>query len=197
MKLATSILGLILGAASVAQATTITLGGGTAGLQWQSSTGVVLSPTNATIQVGSLVGGIFTQFAPDDLTAPTFATSAALLGRWSGNASVNGAPAVPFNGLQIWYQIDVNLGNGITGRGLFSQTGINFPNDANGVGDTLTVSSATLNVIGEASTAGSGLFADPDATGPLLARGVVGVVPEPSVALLGALGVFGLIRRRR
>lgn len=197
MKLVTSLIGLALGAASVAQATTITLGGGTAGLQWQSSTGVVLSPTNATIQVGSLVGEVFTQFAPGDLTPPTFSTTTALLGRWSGNASVNGALAVPFNGQQIWYKIDVNLGNGVTGTGFFAQTGINFPNDANGVGDALTVSSATLNVVGAASTAGSGLFADPDATGPLLARGVIGVVPEPSVALLGALGVFGLLRRRR
>ena len=173
---------------SSAGAATIVLGGGTNGLTFLTDTGVLLSPSNATIQVGSLVGNTFTQFAPLDPTQPTFATTGVLAGKWSGNASDNAATADIFNGQQVWFKIDINI-EGITGTAFVSQSGQVFPNNASGVGDSLTISSQNLDVINESLN-----------TVPVRIENgqmIFTVVPEPSAFLLGVIGAVGLVSRRK
>jgi hypothetical protein len=67
---------------------------------------------------------------------------------------------------------------------------LNFPNPIGGTGTVSTTSSVAgmLQVIGSVTDSPG---ADRDFVS------LVQIVPEPSVALLGALGVFGLLRRRR
>ena len=67
---------------------------------------------------------------------------------------------------------------------------LNFPNPIGGTGTVSTTSSVAgmLQVIGSVT--------DSPGTDRDFVR-LVQIVPEPSVALLGALGVFGLLRRRR
>ena len=78
------------------------------------------------------------------------------------------------------------------------QTGVNWPQEAPAVGATALAktdsASSTLLYGTETVTSGAtGAFAANNGT-----PGVTfGVVPEPSVALLGMLGALGLIRRRR
>lgn len=197
MKLKLAVLAA-LAIGSVANATTITGSGGTAGAQFVTSTGVFLTPTNATVQVGSFntTTNIFTQFAALDTTPINFGTSAALTGRWLGSFGDNSADANAFNGQQIWVRIAVDLGNGFTGTGLFGST-LNFPANGGGVGDGLSLPGSSLTTFSESlSTAGTAGFAPADG-GFVNGRVTIGVIPEPSTALLGLLGVAGLIRRRR
>jgi len=184
--------------ASAANATTITGSGGTTGAQFVTSTGVFLTPTNATVQIGTFntTTNIFTQFAVADASPISFGTTASLQGRWLGNFSDNSASATPFNGQQIWVRIAVDLGGGATGLAYFGST-VNFPTNGGGVGDTANLPGTSLTSIDvDSSTAGTSAFIAPG-DGFTNGRVVIGVIPEPSVALLGALGVFGLIRRRR
>jgi hypothetical protein len=188
MKKLVTTLGVVALAAS-AQATTVSLSGGPAGLTFENSSGAVLSSSTGTIQVGSLSGGVFTQFAAGDLTPPSFGDSGVLAGKWLGNASDNSSDATAFNGQAIWFKVSFDDGAGAVGEAFFSGTNAVFPTNANGAGDTLVYSSVNLNTFDAAlSTAGTGFAAG---------KAVVGVVPEPSVALLGALGLLGLVRRRR
>lgn len=171
-----------------ASATTISLAGGTAGRTFVTSLGDTIVPAaNVSLQVGILneANGAWTQFAPLDATPPTFVGGASVLtGKWSGNASDNTATADPFNGLQIWYR--VGFGENVS---YFTATGVNFPTNASGAGDTLTFSSANLTSFSaEWSSPGTGLNAT---------QAIVGAVPEPSALLLGAVGLLGLLRRRR
>lgn len=186
MKIAKCLAGCIL-LSAVANASTISLSGGGTGRTFVTSQGATIVPgSGVSLQVGLLntLTGAWTQFAPLDATAPTFVASGTLAGKWSGNASDNSSAADPFNGLQIWYRVTAG-----GGTAFFTATGVNFPTNASGSGDTLTFSSANLTSFStEWSSAGTSLTAT---------QAIVGVVPEPSVALLGGLGLLALIRRRR
>jgi hypothetical protein len=199
MKLKLAILGLV-AAISTANATTIGSGGGTATAQFFTSTGVILSPTNATVQVGTYNGSLFTQFAAADATPMTFSTVAATVGRLSGNWADIGATANAFNGQAVWFRVTVDLGGGQTGLAYFSGTSPGatvtttptvFPTNGGGVGDSLNYDARNLTILGE----GSSQFSAAYNSGTN--RITIGVVPEPSTALLGLLGIAGLIRRRR
>jgi hypothetical protein len=181
-----------------AKATTITAGGGTGAAQFVTTTGVLLTPTNASIQVGTYnsTTNVFTQFATGDLSPITFSTVAALRGRWIGNAVDNSPAANLFNGQPIWLRIDVDLGAGTTGTAYFGSTSV-FPTHNGGVADNLQIQTSSFTSFdADASTPGTAAFQAPGngfPTGWI----TIGVVPEPSAGLLSVLGAIGLLRRRR
>ena len=195
MKTKLFILGALV-AGGLAQATTITGSGGTTGAQFVTSTGVFLTPSNSTVQVGTFNVGtsIFTQFAALDATPINFGTTPTLQGRWLGNYADTAATANAFNGLPIWVRISVDLGGGINGLAHFSST-VSFPTNGGGVGDSVNLAGTTLTGFAPSSTPGTAAFAA--GGGFTNGRVTIGVVPEPTTALLGLLGIVGLIRRRR
>jgi|ERR1035437_1152788 hypothetical protein len=177
-----------------ASATTITGSGGTTGAQFITSAGTMLTSANASILCGSMSGNIFTRFAIADVTPIVLGSSGVLLGRWSSSFADTSATAVPFNGLQVWFKVTTTADNG--GVGYFGST-LNFPSNGGGVGDSLSVAASTLSSVNSTdSSTGTAAFHVASVTYP---NGFVtiGVVPEPSAALLGAFGVLGLLRRRR
>lgn len=185
-----------LGLAGISQAVVITASGGTTGAQFVTSVGTLLTSTNASIEVGSLSGNIFTQFAVADLTQPAFgAAGGVLAGRWTGNATDNNnVTASPFNSAQIWFKVTTTADGG--GVGYYGSS-LNFPVANAGVGDSLSVPASSLSTVNTTlSTDGVAAFQAANGTFP---NGFVtiGVIPEPSAALLGALGALGLLRRRR
>lgn len=173
-----------------ASATTITAGGGTGGAQFYTSQGSILTNATTTFRAGTWNGSVFTAFGTADPTPIVISTVVpTLAGRWSaGFTDNNTVTASPFNGQVIWFEVTTTLDGG--GTAYFSGTPV-FPNTNNGVGDSLTYNSTSLLTLGTGSTAGSRAYQAGDG------RIIIGVVPEPSVALLGALGALGLIRRRR
>ncbi|WP_367870457.1 PEP-CTERM sorting domain-containing protein [Luteolibacter sp. Populi] len=185
MKLLASCLAVVL-AIGGAHAATISLAGGAAGLSFVTSEGAAIVPgATVSLQVGRLntTTGVFTQFAPTDATPPSFGASGTITGKWLGNASDNTAAADAFNGAQIWFQVKA-----FGGTAYFTGPTALFPTNASGAGDTLTFSSVGLTQFSqEWSTAGTAINGT---------QAVVGV-PEPSALLLGALGMVGLLRRRR
>lgn len=193
MKLPVGLLALVL-SAGMANATTIIAGGGTVGATFVTSTGVTLTTATADFRVGTWDGTTFTQFAVTDASPIDISTvGGALAGKWANNTSDNSAAANAFTSSQaVWFEVSVDLGNGSTGRAYFSGTPT-FPNNGSGVGDSLAYNSTSLTILGAGSTAGSAAYNA--GTGNI----VIGVtsVPEPSAALLGALGALGLLRRRR
>jgi hypothetical protein len=144
---------------------------------------------NSSFQVGTWNGVTFSQFGATDITPITISTIASLAGRWSaGVTDNNNVTAAPFNGATIWFKASTTADGG--GFAYFSGASV-FPNANGGVGDSVTVSSLTLTTLGANSELGSRAYSADDG------RIIVGVVPEPSSALLGAIGALGLLRRRR
>lgn len=181
-----------------AHATTISVGGGTAAALWATSTGVTLTNLNSTFAIGTYDGTTFTQFAPTDATPMAIGTVTATLGRLTGNFADTTNAATAFNGQIITYRVSVNLGGGVTGIGYlagpevgvaFPAISTKFPVNGFGAGDSLAAETRNLTVLGAGSTDGSRVWNGTNI--------VVGVVPEPSTALLGLLGIAGLMRRRR
>jgi hypothetical protein len=182
------------------QATTIAAGGGTAAGNFFTSTGVALTGANSTVQIGSLVGDLFTRFAAADVSPMALGTTAPFLGKVTGNYSDNTAAASAFNGLVIWYRVE-SLVPGATGVAFFGAPAVGtsvpatatlFPVNGNGAADTLNADTRNLTLFNATlSTAETRGWQVGDN------RLIVGAIPEPSAALLGLLGVVGLIRRRR
>lgn len=197
MKTKTFSLLIALGLAGISGATTITASGGTTGAQFVTSAGTLLTGTNASILVGSMSGNIFTQFAIADLTPPAFGTTSTLLGRWLGNAAdASNATAAAFNGLPIWFKVTTTANGG--GHTYFGSTSV-FPTANAGVGDALNVAATTLTTFKTAVGLNQEYSIAYQTATVAYPNGfvTVGTVPEPSAALLGALGALGLLRRRR
>jgi PEP-CTERM motif len=172
-----------------ASATTVTAGGGTAGALFFTSAGTGLTSTNSSFSAGLWNGSIFTAFAATDVTPIAISTVASLANRWSaGFTDNNNTTSSPFNGQTIWFRVTTTADGG--GVAYFSGASV-FPNANGGVADSATVDSRTLLTLGAGSTEGSAAYNSGTN------RITIGVVPEPSTALLGLLGVAGLIRRRR
>ena len=172
-----------------ASATTVTAGGGTAGALFFTSNGTGLTSTNSSFSAGLWNGSLFTAFASADATPIAISTVGALANRWgAGFTDNNNTTAAPFNGETIWFRVTTTADGG--GVAYFSGASV-FPNANAGVADSTTVDSRTLVTLGSGSTANSRAYESGDN------RIIIGVVPEPSIALLGALGIFGLVRRRR
>ena len=174
---------------SSASATTILADGGTLGAQFYTSGGTILTATNSSFSVGLWDGTTFTEFAPANNTIGISTIPVATFaGRWSGSAGDTSATANAFNGQQIWFRVETTADGG--GTAYLAGSAL-FPTNGGGVGDDRPVDSRTLLQLGAGSDAGSRAYDAGDG------RIIVGVVPEPSIALLGALGVLGLLRRRR
>jgi hypothetical protein len=203
MKIIINLAAAILGLSSISEATTITLGGGTQGYQFMTPHEHLLAPINAGIVVGSYNGFEFTQFAPGDMTPPSFATASFMAGRWLGSASDLTSAANSFAGKQIWFRITVFYQGGFSVVAYFAASGVYFPFNGFGFGDNLVVNSRDLNVVGEGSAVGAGIMPDPDGSGPLVGKVIVGfledvpLAPEPSAAAMSFLGLLALFRRRR
>ena len=172
-----------------ASATSVIASGGTTSAKFFTSTNIGLTATNSTFTVGTYDGSIFTAFGLGDASPISISTVGVLANTWAnGVTDNNNTTAAPFNGLQVWFRVTTTAGGG--GTAYFS-SGQLFPNANAGVSDSVTVVSNNLTQLGAGSSAGSRAFSSTDG------RILIGVVPEPSVALLGALGIFGLVRRRR
>lgn len=141
----------------------------------------------ATIEVGSIESGLFSVFAPSDSTPISFGAGI-MAGRWLGDASTNDASADAFNGRQIWFSVTTTIG-GQTYTGYFADSGLLFPQNDGGFSDDQSVASYNLDTISPMST---GDWSIDSANGR-----IVLIVPEPSAALLGAIGSLALLRRRR
>lgn len=179
-----------------ANATTVTATGGTTGAQFITSTGTILTSGNTSIAVGRLTGDVFTQFAPSDISPPTLGSAGALLGRWSGNAAdASNVTASPFNGAVIVFRLTTTANGG--GVAYFSNPANVFPTANSGVGDNFNYSASALNTVNSLSSPNSAAFRNDNAAAYPNGYVTVGVVPEPSAALLGAVGALGLLRRRR
>ena len=170
----------LVAATGAANAATVTLAPG-------FGTGIIVTTdsvnTAYTVTIGGFEGGVFTQFG----TASNNFTAGTKLG---GDYAATGPDTL--NNDRVFIRIDIGGGR----FGIFQATGTSpsgfFPSD---VTSAILSSSANVNNTSQLVIASSG--------------GVQGVsfgsanninfvtVPEPSVALLGALGVLGLVRRRR
>lgn len=199
----------VLVALGVAEAATVNVGGvfsGTSGLGVRTSTGTVLSAGGFYIAVGSF--DVVPTVLPDAtnlytavdsmnifavLTSPTAAgnTQGTITGSFVGTG---GGSASLFNGKQIYFVV----GNGSTRANstefaiLTTATSVLFPADVT----TSSTASVTFSSINNSVVLANAGLEDANGT----ARDLIVLaapVPEPSVALLGALGVLGLVRRRR
>ncbi|MEP4077512.1 PEP-CTERM sorting domain-containing protein [Haloferula sp.] len=175
-------------AAATANGTTVTAGGGTGGAQFFTSGGSILTNLNSAFATGIWNGTNFVEFAPLDATPIAISTIGIFAGRWSGNSADTSNAADAFGGAPIWFRVTTDADGG--GVAYFSGSEV-FPNNGGGVGDSISVNSTTLETLGVGSSAGSRAYQAGDG------QIIIGTVPEPSIALLGALGVLGLVRRRR
>jgi hypothetical protein len=186
------------------QAATIAVGQGfgtNVGVVAKSYSGSVLSGGGYYLAVGSfdVAPAISSDFASvlaavaqfnvfAELTSPTAvgATQGSIVGSFTGTGGIS---PVSFNTKNIYMLI----GNGATKAGSSEwgiiNTGVNFPANVTLAGST----PVTISSINSFTTlAGTEI----DITGGKDQIQLVGV-PEPSAALLGALGALGLLRRRR
>lgn len=178
-----------LGLVSSLSASTVTASGGTGGAFFYTSNDTLLTNANSTISAGRWDGSLFTAFAAADLTPIAISANGALLGRWAGGyTDNNNVTSSPFNGLAIWFRVTTTADGG--GLAYLSGASV-FPNANGGVSDSVSVNSTSLTTLGAGSSNFSRAYSAGDG------RIVIGVVPEPSAALLGAIGVLGLLRRRR
>lgn len=203
------VLGILLISISGAGAATVSVGGvfsGTSGLVGVQADGTVLSAGGYYFAAGSFttLPNISPDFsnlneAVDSMNIFAVTTSPTAVGNTQGTitgsfVSTGGANPSLFNGRQIYFVI----GNGIdrassTDFAIFTTaTNLLFVSDVTTTGSTtVTLSSITNSVV--LPNAGS-----ENAAGTARDQIVmVSQIPEPSAALLGALGALGLLRRRR
>lgn len=150
--------------------------------------------TAPTTPVGGDYASILSAFRSFDVVADAITiNSGSVIGAVAASWANVPTTAANFNGQQMYLLISntPDYANA-TQIGLFTNSPV-----TNFVADVSTATSSNYNVGTFASNvvvAGAGSKVD-NASGADVLRLVA--VPEPSVALLGALGVFGLIRRRR
>ena len=208
MKLKKLVICLLV-AFGVSEAATVNVGGvfsGTSGLGVKTSSGTILSGGGYYIAIGSfatvptvlpdasnLATAVDTMNIFAVLQSPTVAgnTQGTITGSFVGTG---GGDAALFNGKQIYFVVGngSNRANSTEFAILTTATNVLFPADVTTTATAaVTFSSITNSVV----LSNAGLE---DANGT--ARDLIVLaapVPEPSIALLGALGIFGLVRRRR
>jgi hypothetical protein len=195
---------------SSVNAATINIGGATAGrLAVLSSEGTAPSgfltaasgyfitighfaadPTFNSADALNSYSGIVSTFIPLRSAAAgnPIVTVASVAGGLLGGSFVGTNPS-SLDGKQIYAFLTDTATLGAATQFAVLKSPLNFPNPVSGSGTTNATSSVAgmLQVIGNVTDTA----ADRDYVK------LVQVVPEPSVALLGVLGVFGLLRRRR
>ncbi len=161
-----------------AQAATVTL---TAGF---GSSGIVVTSdgVNAayTVEVGGFQGGVFTLLAAP--AVPKLAGD-----KIAGGFVYTGVDTNSLTGDQIFVRITTSGGVAILGTSaveVFPDLTQTLPSNSVTIGSSSTISVAQFSGAENVS------FSNANTLNFV-------TVPEPSIALLGALGVFGLIRRRR
>lgn len=185
MKSLKLVLGSLLLAVGVAKSATVTLSSG-------FGTGIIVTADGAntaySVTIGGYEGGVFTQFGT---TSNPFNSGVKLGGSYGGTGPVS------LNGDRVFVRVAATTANG-SGFGIFqtstqgSATGL-FAADV-----TSALASTSANVSSTAFLTLAAVGGDVLSSSFGSANNLNLVfVPEPSTALLGALGVFGLLRRRR
>ena len=179
------LLALAIGLASLsaAQAATITV---TAGFNPANAISVTLNgappPAGFTVAVGSWDGTTFVQFGQSVTDTGTV------------NGSFTATAPAEVNNDVIYVYVGIGPVNATLGEGQWalSRTSTNtaFPADVSNPLGSATV--AFHN-----STPGNLVFVAGNNVNPFGPANTIDFVPEPSAALLGALGLVGLLRRRR
>jgi hypothetical protein len=136
----------LLGCSLLSSAATVSLSTHPQVFQFMTPNGHLLTPINARIQVGNWnrYSSVFTEFAPSDVSPPTFSTMPAFRGRWTGDAVDNSDTAAQLAGLEIWFRITVFYQGGLEASAFFSGNGMIFPSNDEGVDDFRTVVSRNL-----------------------------------------------------
>ena len=186
MKLLT-IIGITAATLAYSNAATINVTGGFGvGVLVATTTSGVTTNTASTLQVGGYSGSIFTAFVAPSISLNS---GSKIAGSFVGTSptSLNGAPIF----------IKVSLPNTLDGWAILS-TANNFPADVSSAlaSQSVTFSSSSpgsVAALGGTSITGAS-FGAPGSANKL---NFTMAVPEPSTALLGAIGVLGLLRRRR
>jgi hypothetical protein len=172
-------------AAGVAQSATVTLSSG-------FGTGIIVTADGAntayTVTIGGFEGGEFTQFGT---ASNSFATGIKL----GGNYGAVGPDSL--NGDRIFIRIAFTSTNG-SGFGIFQTS-------TQGAATGLFAADVTSALATTSANVASTAFLSIAQTGGAVQSASFGsanninfvTVPEPSTALLGLLGIAGLIRRRR
>jgi hypothetical protein len=207
MKLSNIIIAMGILAGS-AQAATVVVANGLAGTNVQGISFVKDGATLATgtyfLGVGTFSGGVFTTW--DGLAAAS-STSVALdtntgspPSEATGSFTTTAAAATNLDGTLIY--LFVGTGNSIATSGtswaVFSVAGTNFPVASGAASQTFSFSTpASITVVakGLAEAGFSGTTSTVSGSAGNFYN--FNQVPEPSAALLGAIGALGLLRRRR
>jgi hypothetical protein len=175
----------LLAAAGVAQSATVTLSSG-------FGTGIIVTADGAntaySVTIGGFEGGIFTQFGT---TSNAFAAGVKLGGNYGGVGPDS------LNGDRVFIRIAFTNTSG-SGFGIFQTTtqGTATGLFASDVTNALSSTSASVSSTAFITLAAVGGVAQSSSFGSANNVNFV-TVPEPSTALLGLLGIAGLIRRRR
>ena len=180
---------------------------GAVGASLTGQTGKTITPAQAGITVGSLFGG---DTVVNTSLSGASASIAGILPAVDITAYINKKFAIVW-----WNATPATLAGGTSGQnfGMISLSDWVFPSSDAGLTYSLsstdaslsgsffsTSASTTATQIGNGSVGGSfftgsGTAADTGSTA--IRSATFSVVPEPSAALLGAIGVLGLLRRRR
>jgi hypothetical protein len=185
MKSLKLVLVSLLAAAGVAKSATVTLSSG-------FGTGIIVTAdsvnTAYSVTIGGYEGGVFTQFGT---VSNAFASGVKLGGAYGGTGPDS------LNGDRVFIRIAINTTNG-SGFGIFQTSTQGTATGLFAADVTSALASTTANVASTSfiSLAAVGGVVQSSSFGSANNLNLV-TVPEPSVALLGALGLFGLVRRRR
>jgi hypothetical protein len=184
------ILAIALASMASVQAATVSLSAGF------GANGIIVTTTSETgvtsnsaynVQVGGFSGGIFTLF-PVTSAAVNLAAGAKIAGAFSNNNT----DAASLSGDAIFVRVNVGSWSAI----LSTPAGETFPDLTSGIASNGVnmYSSATVSVV---QSSGTGLDSVSFAPNGNTLNFKATAVPEPTAALLGAIGALGLLRRRR
>lgn len=179
-------IGLIIGClATIGNAATVSVTAGFGAQGFSVTTDGTTSLPSFLVAVGGYSGGVFTQFG----------NTANDTGKVSGSFTAS-SPASLNN--QV---VNLFVGNGTTVENstswviLTPTVPLLFPPDVSGTGGPTY--SATVGTAQTLVATSNATWAPTQTLGGVAGNGTITFVPEPSAALLGALGALGLLRRRR
>lgn len=154
---------------------------------------------NSGTDFSGIASSVFSAFNQNGSTV-AFAATAGVISALGAPGVTNAVCPITNTGIFVGNPIMVLVGNGATLAGstdyIVVNSGVNWTAEVEGVGGSAsaylyngTVLRGQSTVVNGATGAATQFNGKPGVT--------FGVIPEPSAALLGALGVLGLLRRRR